>query len=212
MVGNNVYAGILTLLTGSIGDIISRITWYNCSVSNIWTLLFAMPPLSIVTSIMYFLNKIEPGTESCSSSFDMFLVILPITIIVVAYLLGYVMDESSDVLLYIIQLIISFVIFTAIRYYKNIQICNKTYPNLPAKHEQYIKDALMKAGIGVGAAAFISIIAPYLSHIPIVGAAFKMIDYMGYIDGLQLAVVLTIFDVLYNLYGNLPNSQQAICM
>jgi len=211
MVGDNVYAGVLTLLTGSIGDIISRILWYNCSVSNIWTLLFMMPPLSIITSVMYFLDKIEPGTGSCGSSFDAFLIILPITIIVMAYLLGYLMDESSDTLIYIIQLIVAFLIFATIRFYKNVQVCDKNYPNAPAKDGQYINDALMKAGIGVGVSAFISIIAPYASYIPYIGVPFKVIDYMGYIEGLQLAVMLTMFDLVYNLYGNLPGSQQAIC-
>jgi len=211
MVGDNVYAGVLTLLTGSIGDIISRILWYNCSVSNIWTLLFMMPPLSIVTSVMYFLNKIEPGTNSCGSSFDAFLIILPITIIVMAYLLGYLMDESSDTLVYIIQLVIAFLIFATIRFYKNVQVCDKNYPNAPAKDGQYINDALMKAGIGVGVSAFISIIAPYASFIPYIGVPFTVIDYMSYIEGLQLAVMLTMFDLVYNLYGNLPGSQQSIC-
>ena len=211
MVGDNIYAGVLTLLTGSIGDILSRILWYNCSVSNIWTLLFMMPPLSIVTSVMYFLNKIEPGTNSCGSSFDAFLIILPITIIVMAYLLGYLMDESSDMLIFIVQIIVAFLIFATIRFYKNVQICDKNYPNAPAKDGQYISDALMKAGIGVGAATFLSIIAPYASFIPIVGIAFRVIDYMSYIEGLQFAVILTIFDLMYNLYGNLPSSQQAIC-
>jgi hypothetical protein len=212
MVGHNVYAGLLTLLTGSIGDLISRIMWYNCSVSNIWTLLFMLPPLSIIPAGMYFFDKIEAGTNSCESSLDWFLLLLPITIICMAYLLGYVMDESSDALVYIVLLLVSFIIFSIARFYKNVQICDNNYPKTPPKEKQYIIDAVTKSAIGVGSAVILGIIAPYASYVPIIGVPFKILDWMGEIDGLQTGVIITVFHLIYNLYGNLPNNQKAICL
>ena len=71
--------GVLTLIMGTMGQLIGRGIWYGCSMDKAWLLLFAMPPLSIVPAFFFFLNKVEPSI-GCAMLFDYLFLVIPFLI------------------------------------------------------------------------------------------------------------------------------------
>lgn len=119
---------------------------------------------------------------------------------------------DNHIVAFLLVLMISFILFSGIRFYKNYSTCTTNYPKLPQQDNKYVSDALIKSAIAVGAAGFVVMMAPHASHLPIVGMPFKIMAWLDYkLPGLPLSIILAVIHLLYNLLGNTPSAQQSIC-
>ncbi len=216
MVADNVKAGLMTLFLGGVGDIISRVLWYNCSVDKAWTLLLFMPPLSIVSAIFYFLNKIEKGAQTCGFAADAFLYIIPIVTILLSVLISQLMSNEEDdnsILSSIITIFSIFVLYMIIRMYKLSRTCDNVFKE---KYKGFNMDLAKRAFfislITNGCIAIINTISPFLEIVPVVGMGFSIWGFLDYVPGLQHALLLTLSHYITNLIENMPNTLESKCV
>lgn len=207
MVSKFVPAG-MSLIFGSIGDLASRIMFYNCSVDKIWTLLFVLPPFSIVTAIMYFMEKIAPGSSSCSSSLDLFLFVIPVIGMLVAYALKYFVE--NQMIIEAVMLISMFVLFMLVRMYKSYSKCDENSNTSMFSSNIVVRAMLISAAVNGGIFA-LNKAAPYLTMVPVVGMAFRVWGMLDVIPGLQHMIPLVIMHFVMNLFENMPDSIQKLC-
>lgn len=211
---SNIIAGILTLLFGALGDIISRVIWFKCSTDKIWTLLFIMPPFSIVSAIMYFMGKIQSAPLSCGSIFDVFLILIPVVIIVLSKLLPKIIDDDDgESLIYKITFIsIATTVFALARIYKYYQACNKM--DQQSKTGSVLVNGILRsmaANFGVLAFNWLASTS-FLQLIPIVGTPFTLWSALGeFSPGLQHAIPLTMIHFILNIGENSDDFIKSIC-
>lgn len=212
MVADNIKAGLMTLFLGSIGDLASRSIWLNCSVDKAWTMLFFLPPLSIISSIMYFLNKVEKGALSCMSAVDIPVFLIPIMTIMLGFLIPIIIGESRFIssFLFIISI---FILFAVCRMYRSNKMCKVHFKEKYTKFKsnQIIRAFLISA-VANGIISLFNTIAPYLQRLPIVGIGFRLWSYLDIIPGLQHALPLTLLYFIINLYENVPNNLENVCL
>jgi hypothetical protein len=207
---DNIKAGLLTLFLGAIGDIISRTVWYNCSIDRAWTMLFALPPLSIVPAVFYFLNKIEKAELGCKTAFDIFLFILPVLTIAIEFAAGHFIE--SDMVFYIVTFIAIFALYAMVRTYRTNKNCELLFKD---KNKGFnwsiVKRALFVSLVTNGAISTFNALSPFGEFIPIIGIGFRLWGYLGNIPGLQHAILLTIAHFVMNLKENLPETLEDVC-
>lgn len=212
MVADNIKAGLTTLFLGSVGDLASRTIWLNCSVDKAWTMLFFLPPLSIVSAIMHFLNKVEKGTLSCMSAVDIPLFIIPIMTIMLAFLIPMMINEPNFMpnLLLIISV---FILFAVIRMYRSNKMCKEHFKEKYTgfKSNQIARAFLISAVVN-GIISIFNMVAPYLQRLPVIGIGFRIWGYVNIIPGLQHALPLTLSHFILNLYENVPNKLENVCL
>jgi hypothetical protein len=212
MVGNNVKSGLMTLFLGSIGDIASRSMWLNCSVDKPWTMLFFLPPLSIVSAIMHFMNKIEKGSLSCMSAVDIPLFLIPIMTILLAFTIPMMIGEPGFLSNFLLMISV-FILFVVIRMYKSNKMCKVHFPDKNKGFNfNHVKRALLISLIVNGVIALFNVFAPYGVRIPVVGIGFRIWGYVGMVPGLQHALPLTISHFILNLHENVPNKLEDVCL
>lgn len=215
---SNIIAGILSLLFGSLGDIISRIVYFNCSVDKIWTLFFVMPPLSIVTAVLYFMGKIQPGI-SCASLFDVFLIIIPVVTVLLSLLLPLVINQQNDSdsqsILYTITLMTLYItLFTTARVYKYYKACDATNKDKEKPFGKMIMTGFLRSLATNFAILFFNWISSlyYLQMIPVVGTAFTLWNLLGeFSPGIQFAIPLTLSHFVLNITENSPDFIKTVC-
>ena len=218
-IGERVGAGFLTLVFGAIGDIISRAVWFNCSLDKAWTLTFAVPPLSAVPAIMYWGDFIEPGVQSCGSSFDWFIVAIPVFVIMISILwnkwLKPKYGESGQKVLDVVLILIFTLVYTGIRYYKYTIECDALYPSKQDRpHGNYLLKAFYRSLVtNVGIAIFNLILSnDVVQMIPLIGKGFKLWELLGdFVPGLTHAIPLTLIHWIMNLNGNDPSYMNTTC-
>jgi len=210
---DNIKAGLLTLFLGSFGDILSRILWYGCSLSKPWTLLFVLPPLSIVSSIMYFLDKIQKAA-GCKKSFDWFLLVIPLFLIGLAYTIMFSVENAigRNTLMFIG----TFILFMMVRMYKSHTACKEHFKYLEEQGKttnwlEHVKRAAIISGITNAVIMGFNKMAPYGRMIPVVGIAFRIWGMLGFLPGLQHAILLTFVHFIMNLNENTPNTLYDLC-
>lgn len=211
MVADNIKAGLLTLFLGGFGDLISRVTWYNCSIDRSWTLLFVLPPLSIVSSLMYFFDKVEKSSMSCGSAFDWFLLIIPFFTILTNVLTNEFIESSF------ITSIISFVVilslYAMVRMYRVNKVCKESFNNkYKGFNKSIIKKSFFISLVTNLAITIFNILAPYGSFIPIIGIGFRAWNYLRYIPGLQHALILILAHFITNLRENISSKIEDVCI
>ena len=212
MVGDNIKAGLLTLILGSFGDLASRSIWLNCSVDKPWTLLFALPPLSIVSAIMHFLKKIEKGSLSCMSAVDIPLFIIPIMTVLLAFIIPKIIEQPKFVpkLIFFISV---FILFAVSRMYRTNKMCKVHFPDKnKGFNSKHVIRAFLISAVVNGIIGLFNIIAPYGQRLPVVGFAFRLWSYLGFLPGLQHALPLTISHFVMNLYENVPSKLENVCL
>lgn len=204
---DNIMSGIITMFLGLPGDVFSRFMWKNCSVDKLWlSMLCPIPPLSIVPAVYYFMDKIEKGTDSCSSSLDIYLMILPVAVLLMNFLFTHIAGPSWAYWMFIISCLILFGLF---RYIKNSQMCDiSDYPDTtPGKQ---ILSAFLHALAVICAIIMIDFIVPYAEYIPIIGYPFRLWD-KGNDIMITKPLFLTAIYFISNLYANLPDVRKHIC-
>jgi hypothetical protein len=213
MVADNIKAGLMTLCLGGIGDIISRVVWYNCSVNKAWTMLFFMPPLSIVSAIFYFLDKVEKGAMKCGDSFDWFMYAIPIMSICVNFFLPYLFEDEDSILPSILSVVTMFVMYAVIRMYKTTNSCNTIFREKSKGFNiNIVKRALLISLITNSVIFAFNSISPFLEFVPIVGTAFSIWGFLDYIPGLQHALLLTLSHFIINLNENSRSTIENVCI
>lgn len=194
------------MLGGLPGDVFSRFMWQNCSVDKLWvSMLCPIPPLSLVPAIMYFLGYIEKGIDSCSSSVDMYILILPIVIFIMSLLFNNLIQNAM--LSYLLFIGASFMIFVLFRYLKYSDICT----NVKNKNtNNQIKSAFLNSFIVFFAIVMIDFVAPYAQSLPLIGLPFRVWE-MGNNIMITKPLFLTALHFILNLYANLPDIRANIC-
>lgn len=210
---DNTKAGLMTLFLGSIGDIISRILWYNCSVDKPWTLFFFLPPLSLISSMLYFFNMIEKGVVSCASSFDWFLFVIPAVTIIINILLRMVVqnileDKLITILGTILPIVIVLIMYLAIRMYK---VTSNENVKCSVDFDKNLLRSFFIASITNVSILVFNSVLPQFENLPIVGIGFRAWNSLETIPGVRHAILLTLAHYLTNLYDNMPNSLDNIC-
>ena len=216
----NIIAGILALIFGFFGDIFNRVFFLNCSLNKAWSLFFIMPPLSIVTSILYFFNMIEPGV-SCASLFDVFLIIIPVVTVLLSIILPKIMEQNSggdtqSILFTVVLTTLYITLFTAARVYKYSKRCDKVSVD-KTKGKPYGK--IIMTGFLKSLAANLGILAfnwlcsvELLQFIPIIGKGFYLWDMIGqFSPGLQYAIPLTLAHFIFNAMENNEKDIKELC-
>jgi hypothetical protein len=210
MVSDNIKASLLTLFLGSIGDIASRSVWLNCSVDKAWTMLFFLPPLSVISAYFHFMNKIEKGSLSCMSAVDFSLFMIPIMTILLAFSIP--MMTGPGFLSNLLLMISIFVLFAVVRMYKSNKMCKVHFPDKNKGFNfNHVKRALLISLVVNGMISLFNLLSPYARAIPVVGLGFRAWYYVGKINGLQHALPLTISHFIINLYENVPNKLEDVC-
>jgi hypothetical protein len=214
---SNIIAGILSLLFGIIGDIISRVIWFNCSVDKIWTLFFVMPPLSIVTAVLYFMGKIKPAPLSCGSIFDIFLVLIPVVVIILSKLLPMVVNQYDEndaetVLYKIIFMTLAVTFFALARIYKYYKACDKT--GRESKGSSIMLNGFLRSlGANLSIMAFNWVTSlDVVQMIPVIGTPFTLWNLLGeFSPGIQHAIPLTLAHLVFNISENSVDFVDSIC-
>lgn len=207
---NNIIAGLMAGLLGTPGDLISRILFFNCSMDKAWTLLFCLPPLSFITGILYFMGKIEAGTESCGSAFDAFTLVIPILTILFKMFIPRVIENNlaSSALSFLLILIM----YAAIRTFKYSTRCKTMFLE---KYKGIGKTQLTKAITMALITNLIIVVfnalSPFGRFIPVIGIAFRIWGYLGKVPGLQTALPLTLAHIISNLQENNKSKMISTC-
>jgi hypothetical protein len=211
MVSDNVKAGLLTLFLGSFGDLASRIIWFNCSIDRAWTMLFGIPPFSLISALMYFFKKIEKASLPCMSAFDFSLIIIPILTILLAYMLPKMIE--NDMISNVVFIISVCVLFVVTRMINSLKMCKVHFEERnigPAG--KHILRALLYSVVINGAILGFNYLAPYGAMIPKIGIGFRLWGYLNFVPGLQHAIPLTLMHFIMNLYDNVPNKLENLCL
>lgn len=208
---DNIYSGLLTGLLGSVGDIISRIVFKNCTIDKLWSMMFVFPPMSFVSGAMHMFGYIESGAGSCSSEFDVFLGIIPFLCILMPYLL----EDALKLERVLIRKIITFLVLVSIFFIATVnnidKSCGYLSPTFAGINSDIELNAMIKTLIAVPTVFILDYIAPYLENLPFVGLAFRIWRYMDRIKGSQYALTLTIAHYVFNLYDNIPSNIKPVC-
>jgi hypothetical protein len=214
MVSNNIKAGLATLFFGSLGDLASRVMWLNCSVDSSWTLFFAIPPISIVSAIMYFFGKVESGVNPCGDSFDWFLILIPIITILTESLAKEFIESKT--IFYIITFLVLFAMYGMIRIYKANKMCKQHFKEQTEKRQGFNWN-LVKRGLFLSLITNVIIfsvdaLAPYGISIPFVGKLVKFFKDFDYVPGLKHAAILTFVHFYMNLKENIKPTLENVCI
>ena len=208
---DNIYSGLLTGCLGSVGDIISRIMFKNCSIDKLWSMMFVFPPMSFISGGMHMFGYIESGIGTCSSEFDIFLFIIPFICILMPYLLEDGIKMESELL----RKIITFIILLTIFFIATINNIDKSCNSLSSKFGGINSDielaGLIKTLMVIPTVFILDYVAPYLQNIPMIGLAARIWLYMDKIKGSQYALFLTIAHYVFNLYDNIPANIKTVC-
>jgi hypothetical protein len=211
MVADNIKAGLLTLFLGGFGDMLGRAIWLNCSVDKAWSMLFFLPPLSIVSAIMHFMNKIEKASLGCMSAFDWFMITIPIFTIMLAMIIPKLIANGS--IASAISVITIFILYAIIRMYKVNEKCKIHFTD---KYKGFKSSqagrAFLESLIVVGLIQLFNFLAPYGGFIPVVGIGFRAWNALNMIPGLQTAIPLTFIHFITNMYENVPSKLDANCL
>lgn len=211
MIADNIKGGLLTLFLGAFGDIISRTMWYNCSVDKLWTILFFIPPLSIGSSIFYFMDKIAKSPLECSEASDWFLLIIPIVVFITGFLSSKFL--KNPVLSFLVPIIVYFALYAIVRMIRTTDKCTKHFKDKSKGFNiSIVKRALMLSLTTNGMIMFFNFAAPFLGMIPYLGVPFRGWHLLEKIPGLQHALVLTLAHYIENLRENLPDTIKDSCM
>jgi hypothetical protein len=210
MAGQNIVAALMAGLLGAPGDLLSRILFYNCSMDKAWTMFFFFFFISFVSGFFFLLNKIEPGTEPCSKSFDAFIIVIPILTILFKVLIPYLIENKliSTALTFIL-LVIMYAIIRMVKYNSSCKIMFAEKYKGPGK-TQLIK-AATTALITLLAIAIFNALSPFGQMIPIIGIAFKIWGFLGKVPGLQTALPLTLAHIITNLLNNNKSNMITTC-
>lgn len=209
----NFAAGALSLCFGAFGDIASRIIWYNCSIDKIWTLFFMLPPISIVTMILYFTDMIKEAPLPCESIFDMFFVLIPVVIGILSFVLPQIMRENTmgDTA---IAMILYIILFAFARIYKYYKSCSTKYPNADKPVGKIIVNGLLRSlTTNLGIMAFNWLADQFIVQmIPVIGISFTMWSYVGnYSPALQHGIPLTFAHFILNMTENSDSFINSVC-
>lgn len=211
----NILAGVLTLFGGTAGDMLSRVLWFNCSISHPWTMLMVMPPLSIISAIMYFMGKIQAGVNPCSSSFDLFYsIFISIFTIGTFMLLPSLLNDKTSIesegVKKLIILIVLFIMLLICRTIKSKTICTTASKSwtLTSALTHEAKLAIMSVAV----VQFIEFLIPRLMYVPIIGIFARIWVSIGsMIPGATFGVMLAIMHFISNLYDNDPTVLANFC-
>jgi hypothetical protein len=211
MVSDNLKAAGLSLVFGTAGDVFSRMMWFNCSIDKFWTTLFVLPPMSIVTAIMYFMGKIEKANLPCVSAIDWFLLMIPVLGISFTFLLSKMIENGN--IITALTLISMMVLFMMVRMYKYNTMCKVHFPdtNTGFNSNYIVRAGLISVAINM-VIFIINMMAPYLQMIPVIGMAFRLWGMLKIIPGAQHVLPLTFAHLIMNLYDNLPSNLESTCI
>lgn len=209
--GNNLKAGFLTLALGSAGDLASRAIWLNCSIDKPWTMLFALPPLSVVSAFMHFLKKIEKGSLTCMDAVDIPLFIIPVMTILLAFIIPKIIKEPNY-LPTLLLIISTFILFAVSRMYRSNKMCKVHFgDNNKGFGANHILRACLISAVINGIVFLFNMAAPYGEMLPVVGIPFTIWGLLGNVPGLQQAIPLTIAHFGFNLYDNVKSNLEKLC-
>lgn len=210
MTGNNVIAGLMSGFLGTPGDLMSRILFYNCSIDKPWTMLFFLPPMSFVTGMLYFLDKIEKGTESCGTAFDAFVVVIPF--LTILFKMGFDYLIKNKMLSTAVSFFLIITMYAAIRMVKYNSRCQNMFKD---KYKGFgklqITNAITVSVVTNLLIMGLNLLAPFCVKIPIIGIAFRIWALLKKIPGLQIALPLTFSHVITNLIENNKSKMLSIC-
>jgi hypothetical protein len=212
MVNNNIKSGLTTLFLGSVGDIASRSMWLNCSVDKPWTMFFFLPPLSIVSAVMHFMNKIEKGSQSCMSAIDFTFFMIPILTILFAFTIPMIIGEPGFLSNFLVMLSV-FILFAIVRMYRSNKMCKVHFMDKNKGFNlNHVKRALLISLVVNGVIAIFNAFSPFGRKIPVIGVGFRIWGYLRIIPGLQHALPLTLIHFLINLHDNVPKNLENVCI
>lgn len=210
MTGNNIIAGLLAGLLGMPGDLFSRIFLFNCTLDKAWTMMLFLPPMSFVTGILYFIGKIEKGTESCGTAFDSYIFIIPV--LTILFKIGFKYLIENDFISTGITFFLTVVMYAVIRMLKYNSRCKNLFQE---KYKGFGKQQVIK-GITTSlitnlVIAVLNAVSPFAMMIPVLGFAFRIWSYLGNVPGLQTALPLMIAHIITNLLENNKSRMISTC-
>ena len=190
--------GLITLLAGSHGQLYSRIHHYNGSLDKPWLLLFLFFPLSIVSSIWFFMDWIEPGEGS--DPVDEWMYILPVSSVIFSFIFWNLCD-TSDFISTPLILIFQIVTFAASRIIRKTKDCADT-ENLSYGRSVHVGiiSSLVAIAINIG--------TMILSFVPFIGLIFMAWGFVGYIPGLDIGILSALINIYLNMEANSFKSKQ----
>lgn len=190
--------GLLTLFLGAPGQLYTRIEDLNGSLDKPWLLLFFVPPLSIVSSIWFFLDWVEKGQGG--DPVDEFLFILPFSSIIFSYIF-YNLCDTSDFISTPLILIFNIMTFAAARIIRKSKDC-------PNKDNLSYGRAFHTGIMASTTAMLANLSTTFLSFIPFIGIAFSLWGFLGYIPGLDVGLLCAIINIFLNMELNTFNTKK----
>lgn len=187
-----VVPGLLTLFLGSPGQLYARISHLNGSLDKPWLLFFLAPPLSIISSIWFFLDWVEEGKGA--DPVDDFMFALPITSVLFSFIF-YNLCDAEDYVSTPLIVLFNIMTFAAARVYRKMEDC-------PDNAERSFGSAVQK-GITASTIALIANVAMgFMSFIPYIGIIFTAWGFLGYIPGLDVGILCALINLYMNMDAN----------
>tara|TARA_Y100000389_G_scaffold137568_2_gene135156 strand:- start:2525 stop:3202 length:678 start_codon:yes stop_codon:yes gene_type:complete len=190
MAVNTTVAGILTLF-GVCCQLIARIFYLNGSLDHAWTLLMALPPFSLVPSIMIWVGAIEPGKGG--SPIDWWTLVPFLSFIMGDFIVRKI-NVRSTLLGGILKYYVLFFGFLIANYFHKIWSCPE---ETKVKWHKTFLQSMEISGWAVAVSIIAGIIIPFL---PFAGWIIKLIDMI--IPGLFSGLIITCIYILCNMLQN----------
>lgn len=214
MFSDTTKVSLLSFFLGSIGQLIGRIFYMNGSLDKIWLMLFALPPITIIPSIWFFMDWVEKGAGG--SVFNMFTYIIPVISIVLTSILSYaganVTEWSAASIAILISNVVTYTIARFMQYQETCKIQKKELydKNYPAQYiiKSIVYSLVTFSSIFIAGKAII----PILRKIPPTRMMLGLIDTGEYyLPGLSMGTTLLLFHTINQMYGNTPGYQDVLC-
>lgn len=190
--------GLITLLAGSPGQLYTRIHHLNGSLDKPWLLLFLFFPLSIISSIWFFMDWVDEGQGS--DPVDEWMYILPISSVIFTYIF-YNLCDTSDFISTPLILIFNIVTFAASRIIRKSKDC-------PNKDNLSYGRSVSVGIIASIVALAINIASSFLSYVPYIGIIFSLWGMVGMIPGLDVGLLCSLINLYLNMEANSFDSQK----
>lgn len=187
-----VVPGLLTLFLGSPGQLFARIKYLNGSLDRPWLLLFLAPPLSIISSIWFFLDWVEEGKGA--DPVDDFMYVLPICSILFS-IIFYNLCDTEDYISTPLIVFFNIIAFAAARVYRKMEDC-------PDSAERSFGSAVQKGISSSGTALLVNTIIGFLSFVPYIGIIATVWGFLGYIPGLDVGIICALINLYLNMSAN----------
>ena len=197
---DSIKSGLLTLFLGSFGQLIARIVYLDGSLDKPWLFIFLSFPLSIVSSIFFFMDKVAKGKGS--NPLDVYSWMIPILSIIFAVIFQSICD-ISDFTAFILIALMNVMVYSMAGYLKRSDVC--------PPDKKSMTESLYKALIVNLIVPIVNLITVGLSYVPYIGIIFKGYNFLSYVPGLQNGLLLGFSHIIENMMANTESDVNSVC-